>query len=397
VNNDSSIELKDSDEGVAAAIREGETLKSLMEIVLTRQGKLDEILSPKPDSNAIALEYRNFGYLQESDRLEWGQRFVELEETNVPYPNKAIVELLNSCNLDCPMCRVGRYGVDFKRSMSVAAFRNILSELSTLQTVRLNGLGESTLLPDFDHYIDALSERGIFIELITNGFGQITSYHRILDAGGSVFVSWDAAEQMTFEQLRRPAKWKESCESLLKMVRHRRANGATGSVSILFTLQRANVGQLERLVGHCARWGVGRVIVNVVKLENSYWTADQLSEITNDFNAAQRLASMMGIQLSVPDEINGYPLGVDGALRTCSQDCFMPWQEVVIRWNGDVQVCNMFNPYIYGNIFLNSFYNIWNNRFANLFRDRIKSPDKHPYCRGCVYFDDTLKRASHAP
>jgi radical SAM protein with 4Fe4S-binding SPASM domain len=66
----------------------------------------------------------------------------------------------------------------------------------------------------------------------------------------------------------------------------------------------------------------------------------------------------------------------------------MPWEEAVLRWNGDVQVCNMFNPYIYGNIKLNSFKNIWNNAYAQTFRKNVNGDFKHPYCKDCAYMRD---------
>ena len=46
--------------------------------------------------------------------------------------------------------------------------------------------------------------------------------------------------------------------------------------------------------------------------------------------------------------------------KSCNDFCEKPWKEVYIRYNGDLTVCNMLNPYIYGNLKNYSFESIWN-------------------------------------
>jgi radical SAM protein with 4Fe4S-binding SPASM domain len=88
----------------------------------------------------------------------------------------------------------------------------------------------------------------------------------------------------------------------------------------------------------------------------------------------------------LPDQICGRKVPVIGLAETAAARCGAPWREVVIRWNGDVQACNMFNPYVYGNIHRASLPSIWVNEFATLFRAKLNSSsDRHPYCRNCAY------------
>jgi radical SAM protein with 4Fe4S-binding SPASM domain len=96
----------------------------------------------------------------------------------------------------------------------------------------------------------------------------------------------------------------------------------------------------------------------------------------------------------LPDQIGGCCFDDLETLKTSSSLCQMPWEEAVIRWNGDVQVCNMFNPYTYGNIYLNSFKNIWNGAFAQVFRNNMNTDFRHPYCRDCVYMGDAYANRS---
>lgn len=125
------------------------------------------------DSNAIALDSRNFGALPSHLSKDWMVGLASTKKSRLRHPTKAIIEIINSCNFDCPMCRVGQYGLNLNRVMPLEEFKKIIFQIKGLETVRLNGLGESTLVPNFDKYLDYLFEKKLRVELITNGSGNI--------------------------------------------------------------------------------------------------------------------------------------------------------------------------------------------------------------------------------
>lgn len=339
------------------------------------------------DSNAVALDTRNFGMLPPHLTKDWMVGLATIKDVHVPHPTKAIFEIINSCNLDCPMCRVGQYGVNLSRVMPFDDFKMIISQINRLQTVRLNGLGESTLVREIESYIDYLFEKKLRVELISNGSGRTNIYQKILNQSGSVIISWDAAEREIFEELRRPAKW-DAFVQRLQRITEGIADEKLNNMSLLFTLQKKNIHQLSKLVLKCKEWNIRNVIVNVIKDTDSEWGNRLFKEIEDECIEAHALAQQHRINLLLPSQIFGHTIHVERSHRTNSEHCAMPWKEVVIRWNGDVQVCNMFNPYVYGNIHLNSFSDIWNNAFANLFRKMVNTEKKHPYCVNCVYFEE---------
>ena len=111
----------------------------------------------KVESNAITLSMKNFGVLPKNLQNEWMNSFYKSpNDTNIDLPTKLILEIANTCNLDCPMCRVGRYGVNLNRVMSLETLQNIIHQIPTLKIIRLNGLGESTVIPNFDSYIEII-------------------------------------------------------------------------------------------------------------------------------------------------------------------------------------------------------------------------------------------------
>lgn len=343
------------------------------------------------DSNAVALSMRNFGSIPHDISSLWISQFAMQKKSMVPLPEKVIIELANTCNLDCPMCRVGQFGIDLSRVLPLADFRNIIAQLKGIKVIRLNGLGESTLVPEFDRYLDVLFEKGITVELISNGSGKQVYYESILQNNGVVLISWDAAEKEVFERLRRPAKWEAYTGKLISLAGFASDTNCSDRLSLLYTLQKHNISQVKKLVTKCDIWSIKNIIVNVVKLSNTNWIQEHITEIRNELVEASCLAQEKGISLLIPSSMDGTELEIAGSVKTSSCHCTMPWEETVIRWNGDVQVCNMFNPYTYGNIFINDLETIWNNSFASLFRKYINTDKKHPYCQGCVYIKDAYE------
>lgn len=344
------------------------------------------------DANAVSLSMKNFGYLPKELQQTWMNQFFKTDNnTKLPMPSKLIIELVNTCNLDCPMCRIGQYGINLDRIINFDTFERLMDSLPNLKTIRLNGLGESTLIPNFDKYLQAIFDRHITVELITNGSGDNRYYENILDNKGAVLISWDAAEKKVFEQLRRPANWEIYLEKLKSLANFANKTQSSDRLFLLFTLQKSNIEQLPLLVTKCVEWKVKNIIVNVVKLENNNWITERIELIKAVFKQAIEIAEKENIALLLPNEIEKQDLQIEKALKTSSCQCNMPWEEAVIRWNGDVQVCNMFNPYTYGNIYVNDFNTIWNNAFANLFRKFINTPTRHSYCEGCVYIKDAYE------
>ncbi len=346
-----------------------------------------------PDSGAFALSTRNFDGLAPETRHRWVATFQQASRLDeLPWPERAIIEIANTCNLDCPMCRVGRQGVDLRRVMRMERFKQVVDALIPhVRKIRLNGLGESTVVPGFGGYLDVLEARDAELELITNGTGEATTYRRLLGQGATLLFSWDAANESLFETLRRPARWEPVVQTLRGVSDHARERGRSDQLHLLFTLQPANVRELAAVVRQAAGWGIPNVIVNVAKLRHD-WLDARSTEVLDEFGIADDESRRVGGRLFLPDRVGNASSKTRSACPTSASGCDRPWKEVVVRWDLDVQVCNMFNPYTYGNLALHSFERIWRGAFAQAFRTHINSPARHPYCRGCAYIGDVHER-----
>jgi radical SAM protein with 4Fe4S-binding SPASM domain len=348
-----------------------------------------------PEGSAFALAQRNLDPIPERARERWAGAILDWRRpSDVPLPERLILELVNSCNLDCPMCRVGEYGVDLRRRMPFELFTIIASQLfPRVREVRLNGLGETTLLPDLDRYLDVLDRHGARIELITNGTGSVAIYRRLLAGGATVLISWDAARPEVFERVRRPARWAPLASTVEETARFAIELGRRDSLHLLYTLQPGTERELPGIVELAARWGIGSVVTNVAKLPARDWIERIEAAALVAFAEADRAATQLGVRLSLPDHLGARRIDLPAAMPSAASACDRPFKEAVIRWNGDVQVCNMFNPYAYGNLELGPFEQWWNGAFASAFRSQFRAEPGHPYCTGCYYLAGVYEKA----
>ncbi|MEQ1735939.1 MAG: SPASM domain-containing protein [Rhodoglobus sp.] len=346
-------------------------------------------------ANMLELVERNGHGLPPERRRRW---MIEMTRPAAaverrPDPERLILELANTCNLDCPMCRIGEFGVDATRFMARELFDRCAADLfPRVREVRLNGLGEATLVPWFEHCIDRVRDAGLHGELITNLTCAEATMRRLVEARFVVLTSWDAATPALFEKLRRPAVWQEQRARLQTLAALAARARTSDHLHLLFTLQRANVAELPGVVELAADVGVPNVLVNVVKLRDERWVERARPDILRSIEVARELAHARGIALTLPDHVGELSLHGAGVLPTSARGCDRPHKEVVVRWNGELTVCNMFNPYAYGHLERHGFDRSWNGSLAQAFRRLVDGPDPHPYCEGCYYVHGVYKR-----
>ncbi|MHA1755969.1 MAG: radical SAM/SPASM domain-containing protein [Promethearchaeota archaeon] len=324
---------------------------------------------------------------------EWWDFFIKYEKNGknlindkIRTPNKILLELTNNCNLNCIMCGIGKYGYDPSRNMSIDLLKSLCSTiLSKTSLIRLNGLGESTILPSFIDYLNLLSNLPAKLEIVTNLMVKKREiWNKLIENNVTFLISCDSSNPKIFESIRRGANFnifKKNLEFIGKSISN------PLNAHIIFTLMEYNINELNGVVELAANHGIGGVIVNVVKIsaDKMSWIRMNEKEILKNFYEAFELAQSLNIKLKIPDHVGHLIIDDKIAKKTCKAFCQNPWNEVYVRYNGDLTVCNMLNPYIYGNCKLMPFEEIWNGLNANLFRNFVNTEFKHQYCRDCYY------------
>lgn len=165
------------------------------------------------------------------------------------YPSAIYVELTDRCNLRCPMCRSSAIAGDV---LPIATFRQIADTLfPTAKFVDLRGWGESTILPDFELYLDYADRFPLLKKIITNGMVRKPELWRRFGASKMIVgVSIDASTQPLLAELRTGARLEQMVENISRMTAAVRDDGRDPRDYIYFciTVSAANIADVKNIV-----------------------------------------------------------------------------------------------------------------------------------------------------
>lgn len=123
----------------------------------------------------------------------------------INYPHIIEIELTNDCNLQCKHCHrnVMMRPIGY---MEYDVFKKIIDEITSypIAFLRIVGLGESSLHPNFSQMLQYASSKGLKIEIATNGslFERYTE-NEILSWDIDILgISVDGIDKETYEKIR---------------------------------------------------------------------------------------------------------------------------------------------------------------------------------------------------
>ena len=311
------------------------------------------------------------------------------------FPASVMLEITQSCNFACRMCSSRTGGFLAHRTMPVEAFDEFVRVFAPYAKVlRINGYGETSIVPGLARYLDCLDHHHYSEsrEIITNLSANDAVYLDLHARGFTQLVSWDAASQAVFEHIRVGARYDELLPRLRKLGKAVRPHPER--LGLLMTVQERNLPQVLPVTRLAVEVGAGLVIFNMIKEEKgSPWMEKRFQEIRRIFSEVQSMAAAAGLIVSIPDHVGSQRLRTPQVKRTSGSFCDRPWRELFIRYDGEAQVCNMFNPFSYGQLtppgakqgVEQRFHILWSGPNARLFRRLINSEHPHPYCKECYY------------
>ncbi|MBS0191779.1 MAG: SPASM domain-containing protein [Phycisphaerales bacterium] len=311
------------------------------------------------------------------------------------YPESLILEITRSCNFACSMCSSRTGGFRADRTMPLPLFGDLVRVLGPhARSLRINGYGETSIVPQLGAYLDCLDEFafGGLREIITNLSADSSVYEDLYARGFVILVSWDAASPALFERIRAGARFDE----MLDRLRHlgNTAKVQPERLGLLMTVQEANLSEVVPVTKLAAEVGAGLLIFNMVKeADGSPWMDRRFTEIAATFQEADASAAANGLTVRIPDHVGSHRLALNQSHRSSAKFCDRPWRELLVRWDGEATVCNMFNPFSYGQLVTPArpqdltarFSRLWSGPNARLFRQVINTAHPHPYCENCYF------------
>jgi len=355
-------------------------------------------------------------------RLRRAQR--DLPAVNRALPARADIEPTTYCNFRCPHCpststapaRLPAGGQAGSRThLSLADFMHILDQLPTIYRLKLVGLGEPLLNPDFFDMVRAARRRRIRVITTTNGSLLDPDRRReLLACGLNVLnISVDAAHPDTHARLRPGSDLGQIGEGVAALVRER-GRRRLPRIRVWHLIQRESAPEIPDLVSLCGEWGVDALLCTA-KITN--FGSRALEEIVRERRAlgedlarvapeARSRAAAAGLRFNCPEAPS--PPRQPSARRPCR----WPWGRTFVTARGEVVPC----PYASGpdGLLLGrllpprlpapchserseesvpvgqelaschlTFADIWNGPAMQRLREQIRTRQNPAFCRAC--------------
>ena len=300
---------------------------------------------------------------------------------------EVIIELSYNCNLACIMCGFGKHinPFDKKKFMSFDNYKSILFQIGAkTEAIRLNGRGESTIHPNFVKILNYTKRHfpDLTINLFSNfSFRNDIILNSIIDNDVQLFISIDSSSKEELEKIRDGSKYKFIVNNLQKTI------GSPNRPFIVFTIQEENFHRIYDMSEFAKKHHCG-LIYNTIRKDIGIelfkkTVKENKNLITTQFTLAKKLLQKSDLQCIIPDQMAGINLELKISNKTHGTmfSCPAIKEELCIHYDGTTTPCNMFNPYIYGNIFKNTLEEVLGSEERERFKESHKS---HYYCKNCA-------------
>jgi len=279
-------------------------------------------------------------------------------------PRFLIIELTQTCNLRCPMCRQDQ-SATAGRNMTAKLFEQVAKELFTLaEMVDLRGWGESLILPDIISRIETTAHYGVKIRFVSNlSFNRPEVLHTVAQYGCYVAVSVDAADKELFRILRGGAKLEQVASNLdLLANEYCKRFGNTDRLHITTTVQGPALQDLPNIIDFAAAHGVTEVRLFTVTVEpgSPLEIDSRRAEVDCALRETVSRAKRRGVRLTAGTRLGSMPENSPDVPA-----CIHPWAYAYVSYAGAVGFCDHLigiagEPFHIGHLKSSTFDEIWN-------------------------------------
>jgi MoaA/NifB/PqqE/SkfB family radical SAM enzyme len=314
-------------------------------------------------------------------------------------PARADIEPTTYCNFSCPHCpsaharQADRAGLS-PVHLSAPDFARILDALPAVYRIKLVGLGEPLLNPDFFAMVREASRRHVRAMTTTNGsMLDAERRRRLLDCGlHGVNISVDAADPVTHARLRPGSDLERIAENVAALVRER-GKRKRPAIRVWHVIQREATAELPDLVDHCVAWGVDALLCTARITNFGVETLEDVvaarrtvgEELGRVLPEARRRAEAARLLFRCPPAPPGPRAPGQG------RPCRWPWGRAFISARGELRPC----PYAAGPEGLTfgalltddggrpPFAALWNGEAMQTLREQVRTARNPAFCRAC--------------
>jgi MoaA/NifB/PqqE/SkfB family radical SAM enzyme len=301
------------------------------------------------------------------------------------------IELTTRCPLRCKMCiRAETKGWQFQ-DMSLEDFKKLLPYLREVETVVLEGWGESLLYEDLSECIKLVKKEGAQVGFVTSGMGLKERRVAELIEAGLDFVGFSISGTTpeTHDAIRVNSHLVEVFHAIRLFQQEKMRLGLIRpKMHLVFLMVKDNISEVPSVPSFAQEAGVEEVVLTNICHTINLWQEQQSVFVwESDRNPYEELvrqaeanAKKLNIRLKRP-----YLCAID--VPVCEENSL---RNLYISVEGEVSPCVYLNPPLsspfkrifcgkeywvervsFGNIFKEPFPAIWNGENYKNFRDRF--------------------------
>ncbi|MCX5809309.1 MAG: radical SAM protein [Proteobacteria bacterium] len=287
------------------------------------------------------------------------------------------IELTTLCPLRCTMCIKEEYRDWHRKDMDIDDFKKIVPYMKDVESVVLEGWGESLLHKDLIECIHLAKKEGTQVGFVTSGMGLTDEYTTKLTRAGVDFIgfSLSGATPETHNSIRVNSDFDTLINSikLFKKLSDKYTPPNKPKMHIVYLMLKENIGELPILIDLAKEIDIEEIVLlNIIQISNP-WQDDKKVFTCNDGESYRELikkvlnkARQSNIKLTIP---NLSP----GEVSVCSEN---PLKNLYISVEGEVSPCVYLYPPVtspFKRVFYGQEYDIDKVSFGNIFRESFES------------------------
>ena len=261
--------------------------------------------------------------------------------------------------------------------MDIDDFKKIVPYLKDVESVVLEGWGESLLHKDLIECIHLAKKEGARVGFVTSGMGLTDEYTAKLVSAGVDFIgfSLSGATSETHNSIRVNSDFDTLIRSikLFKKLSGKSVPPNKPRMHIVYLMLKENIHELPVLIDLAKEVGIEEIILlNIIQISNScqddkkVFTCDDREPYIGLIKEVLNKARQINIRLTIP---NLSP----NEVSICSEN---PLKNLYISVEGEVSPCVYLCPPVaspFKRVFCGQEYNIDKVRFGNIFREPFES------------------------
>lgn len=294
-----------------------------------------------------------------------------IKKRDEQFPISVELHLTDRCNLNCEWCTDKKLRKNMA-TLDLELIKKLFHEFSCQKTgVTLEGGGEPTLHPYFREVVEAGRKADVEMGLISNGTIDISEY---VDKLNWVRISLDSSTKDEYKREKGVDCFEQVLRNLEKMSGLRKPEETF--IGVGYVLTTRNQSNLVELIKHLDDIGIDYIYMRPVEeaddimpsLESLLDLRKKLAELTAD----RRIKYMLVINDRVVDKNAGLP-------------CIAHSLTSIIHADGEVALCEKRREdgIIIGNIYENSFGDIWRSSCREQVSQRLLEPQCQSGCKAC--------------